>query len=209
MYNLSVARSSGDAKSPEFDPGRPAASAAAVLRGIFFAPKSFYSNLRAEGSLREPILFVALVSAVAGVMSAAVNIASAVVSGTLGVGLLGVVAVNLAFAVLGPLVVGLFSGAYLLSVRAFVGPEGDFRQIYRILAYAWAAAVLFWIPGLNAFAFTYATLVLMLLGILYVYRTSFLTALVAALVGYVPSAILFILLIRIGVFVTGLGPTGP
>ena len=197
------------AESPEFDPKRPVASAAAVLRGIFFAPRAFYLGFRAEGSLREPILFVVLVSAVAGLMSAAVNFVYAAVSGTLGVDLLGVMAVNLAFAVLGPLVVGLFSGAYLLSIRAFLGPEGNYKQVYRILAYAWGAAVLFWIPGLNAFAFTYVTLVLMLLGIRYVYRTSFLTALVTALVGYVPSSILFVLLIRLGVFATGLEPAAP
>ena len=196
-------------QSTEFDTKRPVTSAVEILRGIFFAPRSFYLNFRAEGPLREAILFVLLVSAVCGVLSAAVNLAYAAISGTLGVGLLGVMAVNLAFTVLGPLVVGVFSGAYLLSVRTFIGPEVSYAQIYRMLAYAWGAAILFWIPGLNAFAFTYATLVLMLLGIRYVYRTSFLTALVTALVGYVPSSILFILLIQLGVFVTGLEPAGP
>jgi len=193
----------------EFDTKRPAASAAEILRGIFFAPRSFYLNFRAEGPLREAVLFVVLVSAVSGVLSAVVNFVYAAISGTLDVGLLGVMAVNLAFAVLGPLVVGIFSGAYLLSVRTFIGAEGTYSQVYRMLAYAWGVAILFWIPGLNAFAFTYTTLVLMLLGIRYVYRTSFLTALMTALVGYVPSTILFILLIRLGVFVTGLDPAGP
>lgn len=196
-------------RSTEFDTKRPVASAVEILRGIFFAPRSFYLNFRAEGPLREAILFVLLVSAVSGVLSAVVNLIYAAISGTLSASLLGVMAVNLAFAVLGPLVVGIFSGAYLLSVRTFIGPEGNYPQVYRMLAYAWGAAILFWIPGLNAFAFTYATLVLMLLGIRYVYRTSFLTALVTALVGYVPSSILFILLIRLGVFVTGLEPAGP
>ncbi len=196
-------------QSTEFDTKRPVTSAVEILRGIFFAPRSFYLNFRAEGPLREAILFVLLVSAVSGVLSAVVNLVYATISGILGVGLLGVVAVNLAFTVLGPLLVGLFSGAYLLSVRTFIGPEGSYQQVYRMLAYAWGAAILFWLPGLNAFAFTYATLVLMLLGIRYVYRTSFLTALVTALVGYVPSSILFILLIQLGVFVTGLEPAGP
>ncbi len=196
-------------QSAEFDTKRPVASAAEILRGIFFAPRSFYLNFRAEGPLREAILFVLLVSAVSGVASVVVNLAYAGISGTLGAGLLEAMVVNLAFTVLAPLVVGIFSGAYLLSVRTFIGPEGSYLQVYRMLAYAWGAAILFWIPGLNAFAFTYATLVLMLLGIRYVYRTSFLTALVTALVGYVPSSILFILLIQLGVFVTGLGPAGP
>lgn len=202
LYNPSV-------QSSEFDTKRPIASMAEILRGIFFAPRSFYLNFRAEGPLREAVLFVLLVSSVCGILSAGVNFAYAAISGTVGVSLLEVMAVNLAFTVLGPLVVGLFSGAYLLSVRTFVGPEGEYLQVYRILAYAWGAAVLFWIPGLNAFAFTYAMLVLVLLGIRYVYRVSLLTALVAALVGYVPSSILFILLIRLGVFATGLEPAGP
>jgi hypothetical protein len=55
--------------------------------------------------------------------------------------------------------------------------------------------ILFWVPIINAFAFTYAAMVLMWLGIRYVYRTSFLTSLVAALVGFVPVAVAFIYLV--------------
>ena len=186
---------------PEFDPKRPVASAAAVLRGIFLTPKRFYLGFPAEGPLREPILFVLLVSAV----SAVLRLVLVLIFSTGGAGEMGVAILEaLAYVALSPLLVGIFSGAYLLSVRTFVGPEGDFRQIYRILAYAWGAAILLWIPGLSAFAFTYATLVLMGIGIRYVYRTSFLTALVTALVGYVPSAILYLLLILLGVFAVDL-----
>ncbi len=55
-------------RSPGFDPKRPVASAAAVLRAVLLAPKSFYLNFPAEGPLREPILFVLLVSAVSAVL---------------------------------------------------------------------------------------------------------------------------------------------
>ena len=186
---------------PEFDPKRPVASAAAVLRGIFLTPKRFYLGFPAEGPLREPILFVLLVSAVSAVLRLVlVLIFSAGGAGEVGIAVLEA----LVYVALSPLLVGIFSGAYLLSVRTFVGPEGDFRQIYRMLAYAWGAAILLWIPGLSAFAFTYATLVLMGIGIRYAYRTSFLTALVTALVGYVPSAILYLLLILLGVFAVDL-----
>jgi hypothetical protein len=184
-------------RSPEFDPKRPVASAAAVLRAVLLAPKSFYLNFSAEGRLREPILFVLLVSAV----SAVLRLLLVLIFSTEGAGEAGIAVLEtIAYVALSPMLIGLFSGAYLLSVRTFVGPEGNFRQIYRMLAYAWAGAILFWIPGVGAFAFTYVTLVLMAIGIRYVYRTSFLTALVTALVGYVPAAIFYLLLILLGVF---------
>jgi hypothetical protein len=185
-------------KSPEFNPKRPVTSATAVLRAILLKPRVFYQNFEVEGSLREPAAFVLLVSAVSGILwlllvltiSERFDETSAAVFGTL------------TYAVLSPVLIGLFSGAYLFSVRSFVGTEGNFRGIYRILAYAWGAMILF--PFLNALAFTYATLVLMAIGIRYVYRAPFLTALVTALVAYVPSALLFILIAGfIASFATG------
>lgn len=181
-------------KSPEFDPEHPVQSAAAVLRGIFFAPRSFYLNFSTEGPLREPALFVLLVSAVSGVLSVVVNIISGAIFGT-SASLTGVLALNLAFVVLSPLLVGVAAGAYLLSVRTFVGPQGSFREVYRMLAYAYGAMILFWLPVVNAFAFTYAAFILMLLGIWSVYRTSFLTGLITTLAGFVPVAVAFIYLV--------------
>ncbi|MCA1737753.1 MAG: hypothetical protein LC740_02675 [Actinobacteria bacterium] len=102
---------------------------------------------------------------------------------------------NLAFVVLSPVLIGAAAGAYLLSVRTFIGPEGKFQEVYRMLAYAYGAMILFPFPLLNALAFTYATLILMLLGIRSVYRTSFLTALIASLAGFVPVALAFIYLL--------------
>ena len=177
------------AKSPEFDPKRPAASTAAVLRAIFLSPKGFYLKFSAEGPLWEPTLFVLLVSAASGVMSVVANLLGAVFG--VGVDLLGVVALNLAFVGLSPIVIGAATGPYLLSVRTFVGPEGSFREIYRMLAYAYGVMILFWLPVVNAFAFTYATMVLMVIGIRCVYRTSFLTGLVTALAGFVPVSLAF------------------
>ena len=69
LYNLFV----DSAKSPEFDPQHPVTSAAAVLRTIFLRPKSFYSNFKAVGPVREPAVFVLLVSAVSGVLSVVAN----------------------------------------------------------------------------------------------------------------------------------------
>lgn len=188
-------------RSTGFDPKRPVASAAAVLRAVLLAPKSFYLSFSAEGPLREPTLFVLLVSAV----SAVLRLLLVLIFSTEDIGEAGIAVLEtLAYVALSPLLVGLFSGVYLLSVRTFVGPEGNFRQIYRMLAYAWGGAILFWIPGLGAFAFTYVTLVLMAVAIRYVYRASFLTALVTALVGYVPAAIFYLLLILAGAFAVDL-----
>jgi hypothetical protein len=180
--------------SPEFDSKHPLASAAAVLRSIFFAPKDFYLNLPAEGPLREPALFVLLISAVLGTLSVVVNLISGTIYGT-GTSVLSVVALNVAFVVLSPVAIGAAAGPYLLSIRAFIGPEGTFQGVYRMLAYAYGAMILFWVPVVNAFAFTYATFILMWLGIQGVYRTSFLTGLITTLVGFVPVAVAFIYLL--------------
>lgn len=181
-------------KSPEFDPKHPVGSAAAILRSIFLAPSSFYLNFTAEGPLREPALFVLFVSAVSGVLSVVVNIISGAIFGT-SASLMGVLALNLAFVVLSPLLVGAAAGAYLLSVRTFVGPQGSFQEVYRMLAYAYGAMILFWLPVVYAFAFTYAAFILMLLGIRSLYRTSFLTGLITTLAGFVPVAVAFIYLV--------------
>jgi len=50
--------------SPEFSLERPLASAAAVIRAIFLSPRRFYLDFSEEGPVREPAVFVALVTAV-------------------------------------------------------------------------------------------------------------------------------------------------
>src|ERR687895_809925 len=99
------------------------------------------------------------------------------------------------FALLSPVGVGAVAGVYLLSIRTFVGRVSGFREIYRMAAYASAALVLAWIPVLGAFAFTYALIVLMGIGIQSIYETSFLTTVVTVVVGFVPVASVLIWLI--------------
>ena len=191
-YNICVKSA---VTSPEFDTSRPLASALEVLRAIFFSPRSFYLNFRQEGPVREPVIFILLVSAVTGVLSFAVTPLRSAIPGTADASLGGVALWSLAFVVLSPLAVGFASAAYLLSIRTFVGKTSSFAEVYRILGYAYGAMILFWIPVIQAFAFAYAFMVLGVLGIRSVYRTSFLTALITTLVGFVPTAILFIVLI--------------
>jgi hypothetical protein len=101
----------------------------------------------------------------------------------------------LAFVALSPVLVGVAAGAYLLSIRMFVSRGANLREVYRMFAYAYGAMILFWVPIVNALAFTYAAMILMVLGIQSVYRASFLAALVATLVGFVPASFAFIYLL--------------
>lgn len=183
-------------KSPEFDLERPVASTAPVLSALFLAPRTFYLNFDARGSIGAPTVFVLLVSAVTSVLSLVVNFIFAVAFGA-GVNLPMVVVLNLAYIVLSPVLVGTAAGAYLLSIRMFIGRGPELREVYRMFAYAYGAMVLFWVPLVNALAFVYAAMILMMLGIQSVYRTSFLTALVTTLVGFVPTSFVFIYLLGV------------
>ena len=130
-----------------------------------------------------------LVGAVSGVLGAAVSLLSNLLFGEFDAGDLRAAVVDaILFAVLSPVGVGVVAGVYLLAIRTFVGKVSSFTEVYRMAAYAAAALVLAWIPILGAFAFTYALMVLMGIGIHSVYRTSSLTAVVTALVGFVPVA---------------------
>ena len=186
--------------APEFDLQRPFASAVAVIRTVLFSPRGFYLNFKVEGPLKEPAAFVLLVGAVSGILGAALALSSKLLFGDLDAGDLRAAVVDaVLFALLSPVWVGVVAGIYLLSIRTFVGKMSGFREVYRMAAYAAAALVLAWIPILGAFAFTYALIVLMGIGIQSVYRTSFLTTVVTAVVGFVPVASVLIWLIIAGV----------
>lgn len=187
-------------KSPEFDLQRPFSSAVAVMRAVLFSPRSFYLNFKVEGPVREPTVFVLLVGAVSGVLGAAVALASNHLFGDFDAGDLRAALVGaLLFAGLSPVGVGVAAGVYLLSIRTFIGKVSDFRQVYRMAAYAASALVLAWIPILGAFAFTYALMVLMGMGIKTIYKTTFLVAVVTALAGFVPVASLLVWITIAGV----------
>jgi hypothetical protein len=181
------------AKAPEFDPKRPFPSTIAVLRSVLLSPRRFYAGFSAEGPLREPAAFTVLVGAVTGALTAAVALISNLIFDRLDAGeVLLTLLEALVFAALSPVAVGVVAGVYLLSIRTFVGKVSSFEEVYRIAAYAWGAVILAWIPVLGAFAITYSLMVLMGVGVRYVYRTSLLTAVVTALVGFVPLGVALI-----------------
>ncbi len=189
LYNLSMPY----AEAPEFSLRSPLASALAVIRAVLFSPRSFYLNFPAEGPLREPAVFALLVGAVTGLLTAAVAVLSGLLFGEVSLGELGLTVLEaVLFALLSPLAVGAVAGVYLLSIRTFVGKVAGFREVYRMAAYAFGALVLAWIPIVGAFVITYALMVLMGIGVRFVYRTSFLTAVVTVLVGFVPVSVALI-----------------
>ncbi len=176
-------------RSPEFDLQRPFSSVVAVIRTVLFSPGSFYLNFKVEGPVAEPTVFVLLVGAVSGTLGAAVALASNLLFGDFDATDLRAALVGaLLFAVLSPVGVCAAAGVYLLSIRTFIGKVSGFTEVYRMAAYAASALVFAWIPILGAFAFTYALMVLMGIGIKTVYKTSFLAAVVTALTGFVPVA---------------------
>jgi hypothetical protein len=164
-----------------------------VIRAVLLSPRSFYLNFPVEGPLREPAVFVLLVGAVTGFLTAAVAIVSNLMFGDVSAGEVGVTAIEaLLFALLSPLAVGVVAAVYLLSIRTFVGKVGTFREVYRMAAYAFGALILAWLPIVGAFAVTYALMVLMGIAVRTVYRTSLLTAVVTALVGFLPISLVLI-----------------
>ena len=160
-----------------------------MIRAVLFSPKMYYLNFKVDGPLREPAVFALLVGAVSGLLGAAVALASNLVFGDFDAGDLRAALVGaLLFALLSPLGVGVTAAVYLISIRTFVGKVSGFAEVYRMAAYAASALVFAWIPILGAFAFTYALMVLMGIGIQSAYRTSFITTIVTVFAGFVPVA---------------------
>jgi hypothetical protein len=187
-------------KAPEFDLRRPFATATAVVTTVLLSPRSFYLNFKVEGPVKDPTIFVLLVGAFSGVLGAAVALASNLLFGGLDAGDLRAAVVGaVLFAVLSPVGVAVTAGVYLLSIRTFVGKVSSFTEVYRMAAYAASALVFAWIPILGAFAFTYALMVLMGVGIKSVYKTAFLTTVVTAFVGFVPVASILVWITIAGV----------
>jgi hypothetical protein len=179
--------------APEFSLQCPLASALEVVRAVLLSPRSFYLNFSAEGPVREPAVFVLLVGAVTGVLTAVVAIVSNLIFGQVSAGDVGLTVLEaLLFALLSPLAVGAVAAVYLLSIRTFVGKVSSLREVYRMAAYAFGALILAWIPLVGAFAVTYASMVLMGIAVRTVYRTSLLTAVVTVLVSFVPISLALI-----------------
>ena len=174
-------------KAPEFSLDRPVSSALATTRAVLLSPRTFYANFSADGSLKEPALFALLVGTVFASLAATAALVSNAIAGGIGADDLRAAVVEGALvALLSPVGVGVAAGVYLLSIRTFIGNVAGFSQVYRAVAYAFAAFAFAWVPILGSIAIPYALLVLMGIAVREVYGVSFLTAVITALVGFVP-----------------------
>ena len=146
-----------------------------------------------DGPVKEPALFVLLVCGVSAVLYVLVGLVTGAVLGGVDPVGTGVTALQAGvFALLSPVLVGVAAAVYLLSIRTFLGKVSDFREVYRMLAYACSAMILAWVPVVNAIAFTYALMVVMGIAVKTVYKIPTLTAVVTCMVGFVPVASAFI-----------------
>lgn len=187
MYNPKMENVKANTKAPEFRLNEPFGSGRAAIGAVLRNPRNFYRNFPLEGPIKEPVVFVLLVSAVAGILRVAVSLLSGAIFGDLTLSVAGFTVLEaLLFVVLSPVAVGVGAAVYLLSIRTFIGQRSNLKEVYRILAYAYGVMILAWIPIVDAFVITYILMVLMGIAIRTVYRTTFLTALITALVGYVP-----------------------
>ena len=136
-----------------------------------------------------------LIGAVAGILRVAVSLLISAIFGDVTLSVVGLTVLEaLLFVVLSPVAVGIGASIYLLSIRTFVGQQSNLKEVYRMLAYAYGAMVLAWIPVVDAFVISYILMVLMGIAIRTVYRTTFMTALITVLVGYVPISMGLILI---------------
>jgi hypothetical protein len=172
--------------APEFDPSRPLSSGLALVRAVLLSPRSFYEQFSADGPLKGPAIFVAVVSLFAAVLS---MILAAILDASGGINtrpFLIRAAEAALFVVLSPAMLGVIAAVYLVPVRVFVGKAANFRHIYRMLASAYSVMVLGWIPVVQSFAAVYGLVVLMALGIRSAYRVAGLMALVASVISLIP-----------------------
>lgn len=179
--------------SPEFDLANPLPSAASALRSVVFSPRRFFLNFEAEGPWKEPAVFALIVGILGGAVSLVVSPVFAFLFGSGSGEVFGLTPLAaLAFALLSPAFVAAMAAVYFVSIRTFIGKVGSFREIFRMAAYAYGAMVVAWVPFIGAFAVTYSLMVVMGIGVRFVYRTTFLTALVASLASFLPLSLVLI-----------------
>lgn len=179
-------------KAPEFDPRNPLSSALEVIRAVLLRrPGEFYENFSAEGSVWGPALFAALVSVAASILLTAVVLIWGIFTDGTEPGTVGMTLIQgPVFALITPVA----AVVYLLTIHVFVGAPATFGEVYRMLAYSYAALILAWVPLVGAFAIAYALMFLMALAIRAVYKAPLIPATIAALAAFLPvvSAIIFI-----------------
>jgi hypothetical protein len=116
-------------------------SFADTWRSVMSDPRTFFASMPTTGGLNEPLAFLAICAAID---AAGVLLVSWSVFATIGAFLWVVVA---GFVIAGILTV--------VTQQLFGGREG-FEPIFRVVAYAMAPAVFFWLPRLSVLAWIYS-----------------------------------------------------
>lgn len=114
---------------------------AETWRSVMSDPRTFFASMPTTGGLNEPLAFLAICAAI---NAAGVLLVSWSVFATIGAFIWTIVA---AFVIAGLLTV--------VTQQLFGGREG-FEPIFRVVAYAMAPAVFFWVPRLAVLAWLYA-----------------------------------------------------
>ncbi len=113
----------------------------ALWQRVVTAPHAFFADMALTGGLGEPTLFLALCAAI-----------NAVGHLILGAGVGGMIE-----SFVGQMVKAFVLAALLVLVaqHLFEG-RGGYEPTFRVVAYAWAPLVVFWLPGVGSLALVYA-----------------------------------------------------
>jgi len=132
----------------EFDRHDFIYSFAQVWKRIMTDPQEFFAEMPLTGGLGNPLIFVIISLAIAGVGTMAAN----------GGGLKGILLI------LGGGILQAFIGTVLLLLiaRQLFEGAGDFEATFRVCAYAGAPAVLIWVPVVKFIAVLYGIYLLIL-----------------------------------------------
>ncbi len=138
-------------KTPMESPQQPvrAMGVAAAALAVVRSPKNFYAQMPKSGGFAEPLVFLAVMGAAAGLVRAVLSVAG----GHLGVGLVAAAA----SVILTPILVAVFGfvgAAVLFAMWKLMGSQESYETAYRCAAYSAAIApinaVLSAIPYLGA-----------------------------------------------------------
>ncbi len=157
------APSTGDKASPE--------NILALAKKVIINPIGFYQEMPKSGGLTDPLVFMVVLSVVAGVISAMLSL--------IGLGASAAMAGGLAAIILIPIFVVIFGfiGAAIAHVIwKLMGSQEDFETAFRCVAYTAAVtpitAVLNIIPYIGSFASALWPMALLALASIHVHRRS-------------------------------------
>ncbi|CAA9407185.1 hypothetical protein AVDCRST_MAG82-550 [uncultured Rubrobacteraceae bacterium] len=183
-------RVSGGPSGGEFSLGDPVQSFVAAVRSVVTGPVGFFSSIRREGDLVNPLIFAIICYEVAAILGGLLGLVGLGLGQTQGFGSF------LISIILAPIfaAIGLFIGAGILHllVMLIVGSRNSgFVGTFRVSAYSSVTSLVSWIPFVGWVASLYG-IYLAIVGIREVHGT---TTGKAALVVLIPAVVVFVLIV--------------